>query len=375
MGRGRLRKLPQKDQAEEILHGISTSSNGGKTHQAPLTEIQLSTPEGMAVVVSDKDKGKQGREEEWPELTHQRGSGGGTQKTPVEVNGTVNRGNNVGNAQRKLNHPEVIPEKPWANLFSTNRLAARGMNLNYIAPIIVEGEKVVEIMPEDVAEDDMKWAPSVVVYVVGVTPSIGAMERFIIEHGPFSIKPVVLYHSDGYFVVRFANEEERNKMLCAGPHYLLKRPVIMKPWLPEFNFKEETLTTIPLWIKLPNLPLNCWNSVVLSKIGSSLEKPLYADECTTQASRISFARILIEMDVTRPLPKMIKIRDPKGKVLEQQVWYEWKPLFCQKCLQVGHSCVDKPKVIPAKRGRGQGQRKEWRQTTIRDKNQEKQTEQ
>ncbi|KAK4718893.1 hypothetical protein R3W88_017231 [Solanum pinnatisectum] len=64
---------------------------------------------------------------------------------------------------------------------------------------------------------------------------------------------------------------------------------------------------------------------------------------------------------------MIKIRDPKGKVLEQQVWYEWKPIFCQKCLQVGHSCVDKPKVIPAKRGQGQGQRKELRQTTIGDR--------
>ncbi|KAH0660431.1 hypothetical protein KY290_027262 [Solanum tuberosum] len=249
MGRGRPRKLTHKDQAEEILHGISTSSNGRKTHQATLTEIQLSTPEGMAVVVSDKDKGKQGREEEWPKLTHQQGSGG-----------------------------EVTPEKPWANLFSTNRLAARCMNLNYIALIIVEGEKVVEIMPENVAEDDMKWAPPVVVYVVGVTPSIGAMERF-------------------------ANEEERDKVLCAGPHYLLKRPVIMKPWLPEFNFKEEILTTIPLWIKLPNLPLNCWNFVV------------------------------------------------------------------------GHSCVDKPKVIPAKRGQGLGQRKEWRQTTIGNKNQEKQTEQ
>ncbi|KAH0644840.1 hypothetical protein KY284_032724 [Solanum tuberosum] len=188
----------------------------------------------------------------------------------------------------------------WANLFATNRLAARGMNLNYIAPIIVEGEKVVEILPEDVAKDDMKWAPSMVVYVVGVTPSIG--------------KPMVLYHSDEYFIVRFANEEERDKVLCARPHYLLKRPVIIKSWLPEFNFKEEILTTIPLWIKLPNLPLNCWNSVVLSKIGSSLGKPLYADECTTLASRISFARILIEMDVTRPLPKIIKIQDPKGRV-------------------------------------------------------------
>ncbi|KAH0658778.1 hypothetical protein KY289_027526 [Solanum tuberosum] len=175
MGQGRPRKLTQKDQAEEILHVISTSSNGRKTQQAPLTEILLSTPEGMAVVVSDMDKGKQGREEEWTKLIHQRGFGG-----------------------------EVTPEKPWANLFSTNRLATRGSNLNYIASIIVEGGKVVEIMPEDVAEDDMKWAPSVVVYFVGVIPSIGAMERF-------------------------ANEEKRDKVLCTGPQYLLKRPVIMKP--------------------------------------------------------------------------------------------------------------------------------------------------
>uniref|UniRef100_M1DVP6 Uncharacterized protein n=1 Tax=Solanum tuberosum TaxID=4113 RepID=M1DVP6_SOLTU len=142
MGQGRPRKLTQKDQAEEILHVISTSSNGRKTQQAPLTEILLSTPEGMAVVVSDMDKGKQGREEEWTKLIHQRGFGG--------------------------------------------------------------GGKVVEIMPEDVAEDDMKWAPSVVVYFVGVIPSIGAMERF-------------------------ANEEKRDKVLCTGPQYLLKRPVIMKP--------------------------------------------------------------------------------------------------------------------------------------------------
>jgi len=127
---------------------------------------------------------------------------------------------------------------------------------------------------------------------------------------------MVLYHSDEYFIVRFANEEERDKVLCARPHYFLKRPVIIKPWLPEFNFKEEILTTILLWIKLHNLPRNCWNSVVLSKIGSSLGKPLYADECTTQASRISFVRILIEIDVTRPLPKMIKIQDPKGKMLD-----------------------------------------------------------
>lgn len=30
--------------------------------------------------------------------------------------------------------------------------------------------------------------------------------------------------------------------------------------------------------------------------------PLYADECTTQQLRVSFARMLIDIDVTKPLP-------------------------------------------------------------------------
>ena len=188
-----------------------------------------------------------------------------------------------------------------------------------------------EILAEDLAEDDVKWKPSMVVYVVSTTPSIQAMERFIPSQGKFSSKPVVLYHVHGYFVVRIANEEETDTVLSSGPHYLLRRPVIVKPWDPDFNFKEEILTTIPLWVKLPNLPLNCWNSVVLSKIGSSLGRPLYAGECTTQTSRISFAGILVEMDITRVLPAVIKIQDPKGRIVEQQV----EAIFLREMLTSG----------------------------------------
>ncbi|KAK4718054.1 hypothetical protein R3W88_016392 [Solanum pinnatisectum] len=291
---------------------------------------------------SIKSKGETTREEQWPELTQYKGIGGNNNQSLQGINGTVT----VDKSVIKLSMPEKTPAKPWANLFATNRMAAR-----------------VEILAEDIAQDKVKWKPSVVVYVVGTTPSIGAMERFIRSQGNFSSKPVVLYHADGYFVVRFANEEERDRVLCSGPHYLLRRPVIMKPWDLDFNFKKEILTTIPLWIKLSNLPLNCWNSVVLSKIGNSLGKPLYADECTTKTCRISFGRILIEMDITRILPNMIKIQDPKGRVLEQQVRYEWKPIFSQKCLQVGHSCIAKPKAPPPKNGQCQRPRKEWNPTT------------
>lgn len=139
------------------------------------------------------------------------------------------------------------------------------MDLSYIAPTVVGGKKMVDILPEDTTTDDAKWKPSIVVYVVGTTPTIGIMESFIGSQGTFSKKPVILCHTDEYFVVRFANEDERDGVLCSGPHYLMRRPVIMKPWVLKFNFKEEILITMSLWVKLPNLPLNCWN-VVLSKI-------------------------------------------------------------------------------------------------------------
>lgn len=56
-------------------------------------------------------------------------------------------------------------------------------------------------------------------------------------------------------------------------------------------------------MKLPNLPLNCWSDNSLSRIGSVLGIPIYAHECTTKVLRVSFSRILVEMDVTKAIPQ------------------------------------------------------------------------
>ncbi|KAG5572052.1 hypothetical protein H5410_061818 [Solanum commersonii] len=62
--------------------------------------------------------------------------------------------NGLGKQWKKLNGEEV--KQLWKNVFTTNRLETRGMNLNYITPVIVDEEKVVEIFPEDVAQDNEK---------------------------------------------------------------------------------------------------------------------------------------------------------------------------------------------------------------------------
>lgn len=65
---------------------------------------------------------------------------------------------------------------------------------------------------------------------------------------------------------------------------------------------------------------------------------MYADECTNHQNRISYARVLIDMDVTQELPHEIDLIEPSGHLFSQQVEYDWKPLFCKKCVKYGHKC-------------------------------------
>ncbi|KAF3645514.1 hypothetical protein FXO38_19607 [Capsicum annuum] len=67
----------------------------------------------------------------------------------------------------------------------------------------------------------------------------------------------------------------------------------------------------------------------LSRIGSGLGVPLYADNCTTTVDRISYARVLVEMDITKDFPKEIKVEDPTGRIFGQPIEEEDKMIGAQ----------------------------------------------
>lgn len=148
----------------------------------------------------------------------------------------------------------------------------------------------------------------------------------------------MFYHNDGYFVVIFHSIEEKDEVLFYESYTMNSSPVIKKAWSTEFCFKEKVLRTIPLWVKLLDLPLNCWTSVAMSKIGSGVGKTVCADACTTNIERISYTRLLIEMDVMQALPHTVKACDSYGRVFDQLVVYEWRPQYCSKCCKLGHVC-------------------------------------
>ncbi|KAJ6865060.1 hypothetical protein NC651_035579 [Populus alba x Populus x berolinensis] len=103
---------------------------------------------------------------------------------------------------------------------------------------------------------------------------------------------------------------------------------------------------IPVWVKFPNLPLQCWSLKCLSKIASVLGKPVQSDILTHTISRLSYARVLVEVNLLSDLPYSIDINLPNDSLLKQQVIYETLPRFCKHCRTLDHLTSTCPKSVP-----------------------------
>nr|XP_016490849.1 PREDICTED: uncharacterized protein LOC107810572 [Nicotiana tabacum] len=218
--------------------------------------------------------------------------------------------------------------KNWANLFEGNRIVAKGMNLTFIALQIGNGVKIVQLEKEKVDRGAEKWRNAVIMYVTGETLTIGVVERFIESEWNFIAKPKVYLNNEGYFIVKFTCKDDQNEALVLGPYTINNKHIITKAWTPNFNFDEKSMNS-------------------LSRIWSGLGNPLYDDDCITKVERVSYARMLIEMNVTQPLPTKLNVEEHNGTMFEHEITYDWKPLFCPTCLQlVGHCCQQKDNVGP-----------------------------
>lgn len=82
----------------------------------------------------------------------------------------------------------------------------------------------------------------------------GAVLRFIGTEWNNVKKPRVFLHNDGSFL---DSMNDRNEILYGGPYSFSSKPIILKAWAPDFSFHKEVLKIIPIWVRFPNLPLNC----------------------------------------------------------------------------------------------------------------------
>ncbi|XP_075101962.1 uncharacterized protein LOC142177378 [Nicotiana tabacum] len=164
------------------------------------------------------------------------------------------------------------------------------MALSYIAPQLVNGKVVIQLEKEEVERETKKWRGALIAYDTissNFNPYMICKKSFILA--------LILSIID---------------------------PIILKLWTIDFDFDREFPTEISLWVKFLKLPMNCWGKNSLSRIASAIGIPMYADECTAKQTCVSFARMLVEVIVTKLMLDEIEVMNPNGRIFQQAVTYD-----------------------------------------------------
>ncbi|XP_074289374.1 uncharacterized protein LOC141614528 [Silene latifolia] len=113
--------------------------------------------------------------------------------------------------------------------------------------------------------------------------------------------------------------------------------LILKQWTPSFSQEMDSVSQVPAWVLFPDLDPFLWSGKVLSKMASTIGKPLFVDLPTTFKSKLLFARVLVEVDVAEDLPSTIQVVTPYHGTITQRIVYEWLPYYCHCCRKLGHT--------------------------------------
>lgn len=153
-----------------------------------------------------------------------------------------------------------------------------GMQLEYAPPAQRNGNQIIAKIEEDeIKHLNDHWANALIGYVQDDTPYGMSMEDFVTAICDFVSKPQILYHNDGYYVVRFATTEDRDMVMQAGPYTYHNKPYILQNWKRNFYFVPECITTIPLRVNFLGLPVGYLFADAQRKLASAIATPLYTD--------------------------------------------------------------------------------------------------
>ncbi|CAN1132070.1 hypothetical protein LINPERHAP2_LOCUS6782 [Linum perenne] len=136
--------------------------------------------------------------------------------------------------------------------------------------------------------------------------------------------------SNNFYLVRFADQDDYSSAAFKGPWKIYDYYISVSQWSPSFD-EEAPIKSILTWVRLPKLSIHYFNKVAVSRIGNSIGRTVRLDLATAEGSRGRYARVCVEIDVTKPLLGKFMIEDKVYKVE-----YESLENVCFDCGFYGH---------------------------------------
>ena len=223
-----------------------------------------------------------------------------------------------------LGRNAVTSPKEWTDYFKEKKMTKEFVNGNEMLPRIRINKEIMDNMCEP-------WKQALVVCLLGKKLGFRIMKMKLANiwdlSGDFDLMDV----DNGFFMVRFDLAVDREKVIGGGPWMIFDHYLAVSTWSRQFISPSAKVTKTLAWIRIPGLNPAFYDESFLMSVAQVIGHPVRVDINTLRGDRGKFARICVEIDLTKPVI---------GKVMLEDDWYkieyEGLHVICTKCGCYGH---------------------------------------
>ncbi|KAK6160611.1 hypothetical protein DH2020_003992 [Rehmannia glutinosa] len=235
------------------------------------------------------------------------------------------------------------PPKSYANVAGSS--SSSQINLSFdpkkIVPIgtseIEDGQKALSFSSLETDRLDAAWRLTLIGKFSFAIPHAQAIVKGLSSlgiKGPFSWS----FANHSHIIIKLQLEEDYSRLWMGTIWMLGECPMRILKWTPSFNPKMEA-PLAPVWIRLPGLPIQFFDYHALFAICKELGSPLQVDLPTARKTRLSFARVCLELNLENARIEEILLKFGDTRHV-QKIIYEKVPSYCKYCKHIGHGEED-----------------------------------
>lgn len=130
------------------------------------------------------------------------------------------------------------------------------------------------MIPLKIFEDGaLKWKHAIVGYFVDKSLSYFQVRSWAQRVWKINVEDVITL-DNGFVVFNFRDEGTLNSILENGLYFCRGKHIVIKKWHPGMHLTKSVFSSVPVWVKFFNVPLELWTDDRLSSIASVIGNPL-----------------------------------------------------------------------------------------------------
>ncbi|GAA0185496.1 hypothetical protein LIER_32784 [Lithospermum erythrorhizon] len=237
-------------------------------------------------------------------------------------------------------HKAAQVRPTYSDVIKDNRIVGNGFTLEHYD--LMEDEDDVVLDESDEVPFLETWGYCLIGCFTGPFPGRQALNSLV---NSWNVKCRIIPYAKGWTVFRFKSDEDRFRVFNGGPYLAFGKTLMLRLVDAGVIIGDDLFTSVPTWVLFHDVQLSVWSETGLSKIASKVGIPMYTDKFTKERSKMSYARCLVDVDVSKPPVMEFGVKLPGGKRYTQKVTYECYPDYCCDCKKFGHNIFKCPKKV------------------------------